>query len=162
MLDICLWHYLLSSDSDAMMSSLHTLFLKTFNQKNKLALYWIILKCNTSRFGSDIGEYLSSLFNPVVVMFSFLFYNWKMFFFLIIVNSFVRKKVYLLLFTKQIFLNICHSINIGLIEISRSIYRIWDFRILLIPQLSCFGWEFQHYSMDCEFQYHFLFRQGLS
>ena len=41
-------------------------------------LYWIILKGNTSKFGSavqvlpsDIGEYLSSFFNPVVVVFIF-------------------------------------------------------------------------------------------
>ena len=73
------------------MSSLHTLFLKTFNKKTKLVLYWIILKGNTSRFGSaiqvlpsDIGEYLSSFFNAVVVVvfhFHFLFCKWKMFFF---------------------------------------------------------------------------------
>ena len=57
------------------MSSLHTLFLKTFNKKNRNSLLLNYLKGNTSRFGSaiqvlpcDIGEYLSSFFNPVVVV----------------------------------------------------------------------------------------------
>ena len=56
-------------------SSLHTLFLKTFNKRSKLVFCWIILKGNTSRFcsaiqilPSDIGEYLSSFFNPVAVV----------------------------------------------------------------------------------------------
>ena len=71
MLDFCLLHYLSSSDSEAM----------TFKKRNKLVLYWIILKGNTSRLGSatqvlpfDIGEYLSSFFDPVVVVaFVFIF-----------------------------------------------------------------------------------------
>ena len=63
-----------------------TLFLKTFNKKTKLVLYWIILKGNTSMFGSAIQvlpshnrEYLSSFFNPVccvvVFIFNFIFEN---------------------------------------------------------------------------------------
>ena len=83
MLDFCLLHYLLSSDSEAMTLykchySIHY-FLETFNKKTKLVLYWIILKGYTSRFGSaiqvlpsDIREYLRSFFNPVLI---FLFYN---------------------------------------------------------------------------------------
>ena len=44
---------------------------------------------------SDIGEYLSSFFNAVVVVFIlFLFYNLKKKIFFNIINSFVRKKVY--------------------------------------------------------------------
>ena len=66
------------------MSSLYTLFLKTFNKKTKLVLYWIILKVNTSRSGSaiqvlpsDIGEYLSPFFNHVVVVvFTCIFISW--------------------------------------------------------------------------------------
>ena len=46
-----------------------------------------------------------------------------------------------------------------LIEISRSIYKICYFWILLILQLSCLGSEFNHLSMDCEFRYHSLFQQ---
>ena len=52
-------------------------------------------------------------------------------------------------------------ININLIDISKSIYRICYFRILLILQLSRLSPEFQHYSMDCEFQCHSLFKQGM-
>ena len=83
MLDFCLLHYLLSPDSDndtLSVPSLHTLFLKIFNKKTKLVLYGIILKGNASRFGcaiqvlpSDIGEYLSSFFNLVVVIAIFIF-----------------------------------------------------------------------------------------
>ena len=103
MLDFCFLYYLLSSDSEAMtlyVSSLHTLFLKTFNKKTKIVPYWIILKGNTSRSGcaiqvlpSDIGEYLGSFFNPIVIVVFILIIE-KCFF--SIVNSFVRKKVYLL------------------------------------------------------------------
>ena len=57
---------------------------------------------------------------------------------------------------------ISFSINISLNGISISIYRICYFSILLILQLSCLSSEFQHYSLDCEFQYHSLFKQGLS
>ena len=108
MLDFCLLHYLLSSDSEAMTLykchySIHY-FLETFNKKTKLVLYWIILKGNTSSFGSaiqvlpsDIGEYLSSFFNPVVVVVFIFILQLKNVFFSI-VNSFVRKKVYLLTF----------------------------------------------------------------
>ena len=107
MLDFCLLHYLLSSDSEAMTLykchySIHY-FLETFNKKTKLVLYWIILKANTSRFGSaiqvvpsDIGEYSSSFLNPVVVVLIFILQLKNVFF--SIVNSFVRKKVYLLTF----------------------------------------------------------------
>ena len=77
MLDFCLLHYLLSSDSEA-------------------------IARNPYRFGSaiqvfpsDIGEYLSSFLSAVVVVFIlFSFYNWKKNVFFDIVNSFVRKKVY--------------------------------------------------------------------
>ena len=108
MLDFCLLHYLLSSDSEAMTLykchySIHY-SLKTFNKKTKLVLYWIILKGNTSRFGSaiqvlpsDIGEYLSPLFNHVVVVvFIFLFYNWKMIFLAFQIFLSERKFTYLL------------------------------------------------------------------
>ena len=104
MQDFCLLHYLLSSDSEAMTLykchySIHY-FLETFNKKTKLVLYWIILK-GTSRFGSaiqvvpsDIGEYSSSFLNPVVVVLIFILQLKNVFF--SIVNSFVKKKVYLL------------------------------------------------------------------
>ena len=59
-------------------------------------------KGNTSRFGSaiqiipsDFGEYLNAFFNTIVVVVFFLFY-FIIEIFLNIVNSFVRKKVYLL------------------------------------------------------------------
>ena len=107
MRDFCLLHYLLSSDSETMTLyrchySIHY-FLETFNKKTKLVLYWIILNGNTSRFGSamqllpsDIGEYLSSFFNPFVVVFIFIFNLQLKNVFFSTVNSFVRKKVYLL------------------------------------------------------------------
>ena len=107
MRDFCLLHYLLSSDSEAMTLykchySIHY-FLETFNKKTKLVLYWIILNGNTSRFGSamqllpsDIGEYLSSFFNPFVVVLIFIFNLQLKNVFFSTVNSFVRKKVYLL------------------------------------------------------------------
>ena len=108
MLDFCLLHYLLSSHSEAI--TLHKVYhsihhfskLLTKKKQTKLVLYWI--KGNTSRFGSaiqvlpsDIGEYFSSFFIPVVVVFISIFIcNWKRYFFNI-VNPCVRKKVYLLL-----------------------------------------------------------------
>ena len=107
MRDFCLLHYLLSSDSETMTLyrchySIHY-FLETFNKKTKLVLYWIILNGNTSRFGSamqllpsDIGEYLSSFFNPFVVVLIFIFNLQLKNVFFSTVNSFVRKKVYLL------------------------------------------------------------------
>ena len=54
LLDFCLLHYLLSSDSKAMVkvSKLHASFFKT--EKNKLVFYIIFVKGNTSRFGSAI------------------------------------------------------------------------------------------------------------
>ena len=83
MQDFCLLCYLMSSDSEAMrLYKCHYsiyYFLVTFNKKTKLVLYWIILKANTSRFGSailvvpsDIGEYSSSFLNPVVVVLIFI------------------------------------------------------------------------------------------
>ena len=67
MLDFCLLHYLLSSDSEAM----------THYSIHPLLNY---LKGNTSAFGSaiqvlpsDIREYLSSFFNSVVVVFISIF-----------------------------------------------------------------------------------------
>ena len=58
MQDFCLLHYLLSSDSEAMIlyKSHYSIqcFLETFNKKTRLVLYWIILNGNTSRFGSAI------------------------------------------------------------------------------------------------------------
>ena len=110
MLDFCLLHYLLSSDSEVMTLykchySIHY-FLETFNKKTKLVFYWIILKGNTSSFGSaiqvlpsDIGEYLSSFFNPIVVVFIFILQLKYVFF--SIANSFVGKKVYLLTYYKM-------------------------------------------------------------
>ena len=74
LLDFCLLHYLLSSDSKAMakVSKLHTSFFKT--KKNKLVFYIIFVKGNTSRFGSaiqvlpsDIGKYFSSFLITAVV-----------------------------------------------------------------------------------------------
>ena len=54
LLDFCLLHYLLSSDSKtiAKVSKLHTSFFKT--KKNKLVFYIIFVKGNTSRFCSAI------------------------------------------------------------------------------------------------------------
>ena len=79
MLDFCLLHYLLSSDSEAM--TLHKCHhsIHYFSKplaKNKLVLYWIILRVIPLGLAllyiqvlpSDIGEYLSSLFNTVVVV----------------------------------------------------------------------------------------------
>ena len=75
MLDFCLLHYLLTTDSEAMTHhkchhSIH--YFSELLTKKKIFNY---LKSNTSRFGSaiqvlpsDIGEYLSSLFNAVVVV----------------------------------------------------------------------------------------------
>ena len=52
LLDFCLLHYLLSSDSKAMVkvSKLHASFFKT--EKNKLVFYIIFVGSNISRFGS--------------------------------------------------------------------------------------------------------------
>ena len=41
-------------------------------------------------------------------------------------------------------------------------FTVSYFWILLISQLSCLGSEFQHDSVDCEFQHHTLFKQRLS
>ena len=68
--------------------------------------------------------------------------------------------------TKQIFINMYHFPSTLLFLtyqdsfIEYAIYRIRQI-ILLILQLSCLSSEFQHYSMDCEFQCHSLFKQGL-
>ena len=69
---IAIW---LWSNGTLKVSSLHALFLETFNKKTKPVLYWIVLKGNTSRFGfamqvllSDIEEYLSSFIKPVVAV----------------------------------------------------------------------------------------------
>ena len=105
MLDFCLLHYLMSSDSETMTLykchySIHY-FLENFNKKTKLVLYWIILKDNTSRLGSaiqlslaDIGEYLSCSF----FSFDFYFYftNWKMFFVALQILLSERQFTYLL------------------------------------------------------------------
>ena len=65
-LDFCFLHYLLFSDFKAMakVSKLHTSLFKT--KKNKLVLYIIFVKGNTSRFGS--GEYFDSCFITVVLL----------------------------------------------------------------------------------------------
>ena len=60
-------------------------------------------KGNTSRFGSaiqvlpsDFGEYLNAFFNTIVEVVVFFLFYFIIEMFLNIVNSFVRKKVYLL------------------------------------------------------------------
>ena len=65
LLDFCLMHYLLSSDSKAMtkVSKLHTSFFKT--KKNKLVFYVIFVKGNTSRFGSAIQLLPSDMENTL-------------------------------------------------------------------------------------------------
>ena len=102
LLDFCLLHYLLSSDSKAMakVSKLHTSFFKT--KKNKLVFYIIFVKGNTSRFGSaiqvlpsDIRKYFSSFLITAVAVVSismFIFCYWKLYFFMD-VNSYVGNKV---------------------------------------------------------------------
>ena len=80
MLDFCLLHYLLSSDSEAMtlhkVSSLNTLFFKILTKRSKLVLYWIMLTVIPQGLAllyiqilpSDIGEYLSPFFNAAYVV----------------------------------------------------------------------------------------------
>ena len=65
LLDFCLLHCMLSSDSKAMakVSKLHTSFCKT--KKNKLGFYIIFVKGNTSRFGSDIQVLPSDMENTL-------------------------------------------------------------------------------------------------
>ena len=65
LLDFCLLHYLLSSDSKAMakVSKLHTSFYKT--KKNKLVFYIIFAKGNTSRFGPAIQVLPSDIENTL-------------------------------------------------------------------------------------------------
>ena len=90
MLDLCLLHYLLSSDSEAM--TLHKChhsiqyFSKFSTKRTKLVLCF---KGNTSSFGSaiqvllsDILEYLSSFFNAVVVIEIILFSTLQLIFLL--------------------------------------------------------------------------------
>ena len=79
MLDFCLLHYLLTTDSEAMTHhkyhhSIHY-FSKLLTKKNETSPLLNYLKSNTSKFGSaiqvlpsDIGEYFSSFFNAVVVV----------------------------------------------------------------------------------------------
>ena len=96
LLDFCLLHYLLSSDSKAMakVSKLHTSFFKT--KKNKLVFYIIFDKGNTSRFGSAIqvlpSEYFDSRFITVIVVifYFYLYIAMEKLNFLSIVISFVR------------------------------------------------------------------------
>ena len=65
LLDFCLLHYLLSSDSKAMakVPKLHASFFKT--KKNKLVFYIIFVKGNTSRFGSAIQVLPSDMENTL-------------------------------------------------------------------------------------------------
>ena len=66
LLDFCLLHYLLSSESKAMakVSKLHTSILKT--KRNKLVFYIIFVKGNnTSKFGSDIQVLPSDMENTL-------------------------------------------------------------------------------------------------
>ena len=83
------------------MSSLHTLLCKTCNKKTKVVLYCIILRVIPLGLAllqvlpSEFGEYLNVFFNDVVVVVLILFY-FIIEIFLNIVNSFFRKKVYLL------------------------------------------------------------------
>ena len=71
------------------MSSIHTLFYKTFNKNTKLVLYWIILRVIPIGLALLYRYYSLALENI-----------WGVFFFNI-VNSFIRKKVYLLIYFEQ-------------------------------------------------------------
>ena len=87
MLDFCLLHYLLSSDSEAMTlhKCHHTIhYFSKLLAKNKLVISWIIFKVIPLWLGSailaqpsDIGEYLSSLFNAVVAVVFYLYFYQK-------------------------------------------------------------------------------------
>ena len=65
LLDFCLLHYLLSSDSKVMakVSKIHASFFKT--KKNKLVFHIIFVKGNTSRFGSAIQILPSDMENTL-------------------------------------------------------------------------------------------------
>ena len=56
LLDFCLLHYLLSSDSEA---------IAKMTKKNKLVFYIIFVKGNTSRFGSAIQVLPSDMENTL-------------------------------------------------------------------------------------------------
>ena len=76
LLDFCLLHYLLSSDSKAMVevSKLHASFFKKKN--NKLVFYIIFVKGNASRFGCAIQVLPSDMENTlthVLLLLVFLF-----------------------------------------------------------------------------------------
>ena len=66
LLDFCLLHYLLSSDSKAMakVSKLHISFFKT--KRNQLVFYLIFVKGNTSTFGSAIQVLPSGMENTLI------------------------------------------------------------------------------------------------
>ena len=65
LLEFCLLHYLLSSESKAMakVSKLHTSIFKT--KRNKLVFYIIFVKGNTSRFDSAIQVLPSDMENTL-------------------------------------------------------------------------------------------------
>ena len=65
LLDFCLLHYSLSSDSKAMakVSKLHTSFFKT--KKNKLVFYIVFVKGNNPRFGYAIQVLPSDVENTL-------------------------------------------------------------------------------------------------
>ena len=65
--------------------------------------------------------------------------------------------------TKQIFLNIDHfSSTLVLLKYQDPFIECPNFESCFFLQLSCLGSEFQHHLMDWEFQYHSIFKQGLS
>ena len=64
--------------------------------------------------------------------------------------------------TKQIFLNIYHfPSTLALLKYQDPFIEYAIFESCLL-QPSCLSSEFQYYLIDCEFQYHSLFKQGLS
>ena len=115
MLGLCLLHYLLTSDSEAMtLQKWHhsilcfsKLFLLNFSYWSKLVLYWIfsrvialglalLYRYYPLTFENIWGHSLMLLLQQF--LFLFLFCNWKMLFFNI-ANSFVRKQVFTLIST---------------------------------------------------------------
>ena len=96
LLDFCLLHYLLSSDSKAMakVSKLHTSFFKT--KKNNLVFYIIFVKGNTSRFGSAIQVLPSGMENTLTHILLLLL---QLFFIFIFILLWKNALFYISLFT---------------------------------------------------------------
>ena len=65
LLDFCLQHYLLSSDSKAMAKVSNSIHHSLRQKKNKLVFYIIFVKGNTSRFGSAIQVLTSDMENTL-------------------------------------------------------------------------------------------------